>query len=645
VRTSTALTAASILLALLGTVQASTVQTSSARDGAAAGWPSYNMGYASERYSDLAQITPDNVGGLEPICETQVGEMGPFQSGLLVIGRRMYLTTPRSTLALDAVSCAVIWRHVHAQPGYNINPSNRGPAYADGRVFRGTAEGAVLALDAATGAELWKVQAGRPERGEVFSAAPIVWRGRVYIGTTGGDWGGQARVMAFDVRDGRELWRFNVIPQDGEVGADTWNLAPGAARGGGSTWSSYTLDPSSGELFVATGNPAPALAPNRRLGANLFTDALVVLDAAGGKLKWYVQPLPGDALDYDMAAAPMLYRDAHGRALVALAGKDGYLYLIDRASHRSIAQVPVTTILNRGAVPTVAGLRACPGVFGGVEWNGPALDARTKTVFVGAVDMCMMYRWHGADLGNPAASFGTTALPSTQDPIHGWVTAVDGTTGKTLWRYPAAAPIIAGLTATAGGVLLTGDSYGTFLALDAATGRELTKIDSGGTLAGGVITYEVDGRQYIAYTAGGVVRGNFVKDVIEPKVVIAALAPPGTLARRSVVRRVIEPELEPNPPPAAGGDPAQGDPARGDAAYVHGAALYANLCTLCHGPQGEGFTGPRLKGVSQRADPRPVAAIIRDPGAGMARFYPGVLSDRDVADLALFIEEWNRAAP
>jgi len=620
------------LIALLGVLQAGI-----ACGQAAVGWPSYNLGYSSERYSPLAEITPRNVGRLGPVCETQVGEMGPFQSGLLVIGRRLYLTTPRSTLALDAVTCAVIWRHVHAQPGYNINPSNRGPAYADGRVFRGTADGAVLALDAATGAQLWKVQAGRPERGEVFSAAPIVWRGRLYIGTTGGDWGGQGRVMAFDARDGHELWRFNVVPQDHEAGADTWNLAPGAARGGGSTWSSYTLDPASGELFLATGNPAPALAPNRRAGANLFTDALVVLDAASGKLDWYVQPLPGDALDYDMAAAPMLYRDARGRALVALAGKDGYLYLIDRATHRSIAQVPVTTIVDRGVVPTVAGVRVCPGAFGGVEWNGPAFDARTHTVFVGAVDMCMIYRRDGGD-GGGSASFGTTVVPSAGDPLAGWVTAVDGTSGKTLWRYHAGAPILAGLTATAGGVLFTGDSHGTFLALDSATGRQLEKIDVGGTLAGGVVTYEVDGRQYVAYAAGGVVRGSFVKDVIEPEVVIAALEPPGTVGRRAVAR-VIEPELAPNPPPpAAGGDSAPGS-AR--TAYAHGAALYANLCTLCHGPRGEGFTAPRLREVAHRADPRPVAQIIRDPGPGMPRFYPGVLSDRDVADLALFIDQWS----
>jgi alcohol dehydrogenase (cytochrome c) len=618
--------AAALLLALEGGLGAATRADQQANEEVAQGWPGYNGDYASERYSPLEQITPNNVAGLKPVCETQVGEMGSFQSGLLVVGRRLYLTTPRSTLALDATTCGVLWRHVHAGPGYTFNPSNRGPAYADGRVFRGTAQGTVLALDASTGAEIWKARGGDPQRGEMFSAAPLVWQGRVYIGTTGGDWGGQARVLAYDVRDGRELWRFDVIPKDGDPGADTWKLAPGAVRGGGSTWSSYTLDARRGELLVATGNPAPALAPDRRRGDNLYTDAVLVLDAATGKLKWYVQPIPADALDYDMAAAPMLYRDARGRERIAAAGKDGNLYLIDRASHAVVARVPVTTIANHGVVPTVEGVRACPGVFGGVEWNGPALDARHKVLFVGAVDMCMLYRWHGGNLHDPSASFGTTALPSPADASYGWVTAIDGTSGKTLWRYRAAAPVLAGVTATAGGLVFTGDSHGAFLALDAATGRVLLESRAGGALAGGVVTYAVDGKQYVAYAAGGLVRGSFVKDVIEPEVVIAALAPEGT-----VTRRVIEPELQSDPPLDRPTDPAR----------AHGAVLYARLCTLCHGARGEGVTAPRLRGVAQRADARPVGEILRDPRPGMARFYPGVLGDADVDDLARFIDDWK----
>jgi alcohol dehydrogenase (cytochrome c) len=434
--------------------------------------------------------------------------------------------------------------------------------------------------------------------------------------------------MAFDARDGHELWHFNVIPADGEPGADSWRLAAGARRSGGAVWGAYSLDPATGELFVSTGNPAPALAPGLREGANLYTDSVLALDAASGRLHWYVQATAGDALDYDLSAAPMLYADARGRRRVAAGSKDGNLYLIDRESHAIVSKVPVTTIENPTAIPTVEGVRACPGVYGGVAWNGPAFDPASGTLYVGSIDMCMIYKYHGGDLSNPAVSFGTMAFNSDApgDSIHGWVSAVDGTSGKLRWRRWTEAPVIAGVTVTGGGLVLTGDSHGRFLALDAQTGALLRSFETGGTMAGGVVTYDAGGRQYVAYASGGVVRGNLVKDVVEPKVVIAALAPAS-----HTLRRVVVPSLDPMPPASGSAAPSG----------ARGAALYARLCTLCHGPQGEGLTAPRLRGVRQRADVRSLREIIEDPKPSMARFYPGMITEADVADLAAFLEAWN----
>jgi alcohol dehydrogenase (cytochrome c) len=588
-------------------------------------WFTFNKGYDAERYSPLAQINRRNVAHLKPLCETQVGEMGSLQSGILVVGHVLYLATPRTTLALDATTCAVIWRHVHGGAASLMSPSNRGPGYAEGRIFRGTAQGELLALDATTGRELWRIAGADPARGEFFSSAPILWQGRLYIGTSGGDFGAQARMMAYDARDGRELWRFNVIPQDGEPGAETWRLPKDARRAGGAIWGSYSLDPGAGELYVSTGNPMPGLAPGLRPGDNLYTNSLLALDAATGKLRWHLQLLPNDALDYDLVSAPMLYRDAHGRPRLAVAGKDGHLNLIDGGSHRRIAKVPVTTIFNEGKIPTVEGIRICPGIYGGVAWNGPAFDPRSKIIYVGAIDMCMQEFYHGGDLTNPAASFGTMAFPSTEpkDAISGWVTAVDGTTGAIVWKYHADAAVIAGVTPTAGGIVLTGDAHGKLLALDSLTGRALLKVDTGGALAGGVVTYAVDGRQYVAYAAGGVVRGNLVESVIEPKIVVAALDPPA-----GSPKRVVIPALDVIPPASTDGPSAQ---ARGE-------SLYGELCSICHGPQGDGMTAPRLRGIDKRKDPRAVADIIKDPKPGMARFYPKVLNERDVEDIAHFLE-------
>ncbi len=591
------------------------------------GWMTYNKGYDSQRYSGLAQINTRNVSQLRPLCETELGDMGSLQSGILIVGSRLFVATPRTTVALDATTCAVLWRHVHHGATASImSPSNRGPGYGEGKIFRGTAMGELLALDATTGKEAWRVVGADPGKGEFFSSAPIVWHGRVYTGTSGGDFGSQARVMAYDSKDGHELWRFHVIPTGTEPGADTWQLAAGEHASGGAVWGSYSLDPVRGELYVVTGNPAPALAPHFRKGDNLYTNSVVVLDAATGKLRWHSQLLPNDALDYDLVAAPVLYRDALGRARLAVAGKDGNLNVLDAHSHERLFKVPVTTVLNQDKVPTVDGVHICPGIYGGVAWNGPAFDPVQKSLTVGAIDMCMQVYYHGGDMTNPAASFGTMAF-STKDPmdvISGWVTSVNGTTGEVLWKYHTEGAVLAAVTATAGGIVLTGDTYGHFLALDSHTGQALLNVATDGALTGGVVTYAVQGKQYVAYAAGGVVRGNLVKSVVAPKIVIATLdAPVGA------PRRVVIPSLD--VVPASSNDP--------HSAETRGEALYGPLCSICHGPNGEGMTAPRLRGIDQRKDQRPIATIIKDPAVGMARFYPNVLSDQDVADLTTFLEQ------
>jgi alcohol dehydrogenase (cytochrome c) len=391
-------------------------------------------------------------------------------------------------------------------------------------------------------------------------------------------------------------------------------------------WGSYSLDAARGELYVVTGNPAPALAPNFRKGDNLYTNSVLVLDAATGKLRWYSQLLANDALDYDLVAAPVLYRDGQAQARLAVAGKDGNLNILDAGSHARLFKVPVTTVLNQDKVPTVEGVHVCPGIYGGVAWNGPAFDPIQKSLMVGAIDMCMQEYYHGGDMTNPAASFGTMAFSTTDpmDVISGWVTAVNGTTGNVLWKYHTEGAVLAAVTATAGGIVLTGDTYGHFLALDSHTGQALLDVPTNGALTGGVVTYAVRGKQYVAYAAGGVVRGNLVKSVVPPKIVIATLdAPAGDL------RRVVIPSLDVLPANSTDAHSAQ----------TRGEALYGSLCSICHGAAGEGLTGPRLRGIDKRKDQRPIATIIKDPAPGMARFYPNVVSDQDVADLAAYLEQ------
>jgi len=325
------------------------------------GWAMYNKSYDGQRFAGLAQINVGNVHGLQELCRIKIAKGGSFHTGPLVVDGVMYVTTPRSTIALDARTCALRWRSLYQPEQEEVWAANRGVAYHDGRLYRGTADGRILALDARTGQVLWKTAGGDPAKGEFFSSAPIAWGKLLYIGIAGGDWGIRGRMMAFDLASGREAWRFNTVPMPHEPGAETWEIAATAQTGGGGTWGSYALDTARGEVFVPVANPAPDFAPHVRPGANLYTNSVVVLDAASGKLKWWYQLAPNDGHDYGIGAGPMLYRRSDGKDAVALAAKDGFVYVVDRATQRLLFRTATTTIENAGCrrfrPPTQCALR------------------------------------------------------------------------------------------------------------------------------------------------------------------------------------------------------------------------------------------------------------------------------------------------
>lgn len=491
-----------------------------------ANWAAYNNDPASTRYSSLAEITTQNVASLKPLCEIRLGEEGAFESGPVVIGDTMFVTTPHTTVALNATNCAVIWRSVDQPKQKDVFPVNRGVAYLDGRLFRGTPDGRLLALDAKSGKVLWDVQAGDPKIGEFLSSAPIAWNGMIFTGVAGSDWGVRGHMMAFDATTGKEKWRFYTVPMGNDAGADSWKIPETARRGGGAQWTSYTLDPQSGELFVPVANPAPDFAPESRPGDNLYTNSVVVLDANTGQLKWYYQLTPNDGFDWDLGAAPMLYTAPDGRARVALGSKDGYVYAVDRGSHKQAFRTAVTTIEVPKTPPTAQGVHACPGPLGGVEWNGPAYDPQTKMIYAGTVDWCAEYKSTKTPTYTPGQFyFGTSYSPGAADTASGWVTALDAGSGAVKWKFHAPQPVISGVTPTAGGVVFVGDVAGNFYAFDAATGKALLTYPTGGGIAGGVITYGIGGKQYVATTSGNVSRTTF-KTTGSPTIIIMALNGP-----------------------------------------------------------------------------------------------------------------------
>jgi PQQ-dependent dehydrogenase (methanol/ethanol family) len=465
-------------------------------------WPMYNRDYPGSRYSPLAQITAANAATLRPVCILQLGVPGAFMSSPVFYGGVGYVTTVRGVQAFDGATCQRKWAFTYAGGDpESAMQNNRGLALYDGKVFRGTTDGHLIALDAATGKLLWDAKVADTRLGYAVGLAPIAYRGRVYVGLSGGDLGAPGHIFAFDARTGERLWTFDAIPHPGAPGSETWGK--GLASGGGATWTSFALDPREGLLYAPIGNPAPDFLRSARPGANLYTNSVVALDAASGKLSWYVQQRPADYHDWDTAAPPVLYEE-NGRRLMAVGSKDGFVYIYDRQTHALVARTPVTTLKNTEVpLSRLHDTHVCPGWAGGVEWYGPAHHPGLKTLYVGAVDWCGAYRLEPPTGYKPGAVYleGAITMDAPQSE-RGWVYALDGTTGKPLWSYHAPGVMLAGVAPTAGDVVFAGGGDGDFLALGAKTGQVLYRFHTGGTLGGGISTYLAGGRQYVAASTG-----------------------------------------------------------------------------------------------------------------------------------------------
>jgi alcohol dehydrogenase (cytochrome c) len=322
-------------------------------------WLLPNHDYAGQRFVDLKQITSQNAAELRPVCIYQAGDVRPFHTNPLVYQGVMYVTTPSSTVALDAATCAVRWRHDWqakartadvARGGIVVNPyRSRGAALRDGKLIRSTSDGYLIALDIDTGKVVWEKHVAEAEKYELMTMAPLVYEDLIISGIGISELGVKGWIGGFRLSDGEPVWRFDTIPSEGEPGADTWKSTDDTPRGGGGVWVAPSLDAEKGLLYVAVGNPAPDFFGGERLGANLYTAAMVVLDARSGKLQWFRQFVPHDLHDWDLTVTNPLYSSVIGsarRPVMSVAGKDGILRAIDRESHEQIYQVPLTTISN-----------------------------------------------------------------------------------------------------------------------------------------------------------------------------------------------------------------------------------------------------------------------------------------------------------
>jgi alcohol dehydrogenase (cytochrome c) len=504
-----------------------TATSAASTDADPTDWPSYNRTINGDRYSPLTDITTQNVGDLKVLCTYDTEVETAFETGLVMVDGALIGTTEYDTFSLDPSTCAVNWR-AHEDYPPSILGVNRGVAHLDGAVFRGLQDGRVVAYDFKDGTKLWETTIADPSIGESVPAAPVAWDGMVWIGQAGGDYKGvKGRMYGLDARTGDIVWEFYLVPyQEGDktrgplvpnpLTGESWQTGPDIPISGGATWTHYTLDPESGEIFIPGGNPAPDYSVQVREGDNLYSGAVVVLDAKTGAYKTHYEITGKDWHDWDVSNPPILIETRGGKDMVIVTPKDGHVHGFDRKTGERLYQVPVTTMLNV-ETPFEVGKpeRFCPGSVGGAEWNSASYVPETNLILTGQVDWCFEVTMSSkeeletAPIGAPWMGMATLdPLYALGEPIqgdddwHGWVYAVDADTGEWVWRDQLNYPVVSGVTPTAGGVTFFGDVGGNFYALDSATGEKLWHSEVDGGVGGGVITYMDEGAQRLATAVG-----------------------------------------------------------------------------------------------------------------------------------------------
>jgi len=481
-------------------------------DGSAAAtdsWPMTNKSYDGHRYVPLDQITPKNVAKLKPVCVYDSGLQAQAQSTPLLYDGKIYLTAAQTTLAVDAKTCRELWRTEWALKGKALSTVNRGLAMKDGLLVRGTADGFLIALSMGDGKLVWQKQITSAEQSHYLSMPPMIVDDRILYGTAGADWGGQGWFGAFSLKDGSELWRYGVLPKEGAPGSASWGSSEALAHGGGSFWTPVSVDRGKNVVFIPSGNPAPDFYGESRPGDDIGTDTAIALDIKTGKLLWSKQFVPHDTHDWDLdQTGPLLRATINGKAhnIVMVSGKDGRLRAVDRDTSEVLYDLAISKQENVDAASSTTPTHICPGLLGGQEWSSTAFDPKRGTVFAPMVDWC------GTVLHEEAAPVHQAGVhfyggKIDQDPIdqaRGALAAIDVATGKPRWQVEAAAPMLANVTVTRSGLVFAGDLKGTLYAVDSDSGAVLLRYALPASAGGGIFSYRLGGKQYLAALSGSV---------------------------------------------------------------------------------------------------------------------------------------------
>jgi alcohol dehydrogenase (cytochrome c) len=497
-------------------------------------WLTYSGSMMSQRHSLLTEITPQNVKNLEQQWVFQARSLEKFEATPLVVDGIMYtVQAPNDVVALDPVTGRVFWTYSYS-PSPQSRPCcgrvNRGVAIAGDTLFMGTIDAHLLAIDAKNGRPLWNSAVAKAESGYAITHAPLVVKDKVIVGVAGGEFGIRGFIAAYDLRSGREVWRFYTIPGPGEPGHESWS-GDSWKTGGASVWMTGSYDPALNLTYWGIGNAGPDYNGDLRVGDNLYSSSVVALDADTGKLKWFYQHSPHDEFDYDSVQVPVLADIAFGgqpRKVMLWANRNGFFYVLDRATGQFLLGKPFVDVnwasgfdekgrpmRISGKVPTAEGTVIFPGNQGGTNWYSPSFSPRTGLFYIPSwVNYSSIYIKADAEYTEGRRFVGTSPRSligglggaktnnRRDDEGYGAVRAIDPKTGERKWEFKMNDVTDAGILTTASDLLFSGGREGYFYALDARNGELLWKANLGGAIAAGPMSYSVNGKQYIVINAG-----------------------------------------------------------------------------------------------------------------------------------------------
>jgi quinohemoprotein ethanol dehydrogenase len=638
-------------------------------------WPGYGRTFGEQHYSPLAQINDANVGKLGLAWSIDLGAGSSVTQPLAVNGTLYFAHGYGEIIAVDAASGRRLWKYdanvnAVAGPKMRLSWGMRGIAWWDGRIFFGTVDGRLIAIDTKTGKLAWSAQTTQPGDARYITGAPRVFHDMVIIGHGGGDVGTtRGYVTAYDTRTGKQLWRWYTVPGDPAKGfeneamekaAKTWSGEWWKYGGGGTVWNAFCYDPETDTIFFGTGNGESWNDKVRspQGGDNLYTSSIVALDATTGKYKWHYQINPGESWDYDAnmdLELATLTIDGQPRKVIMQAPKDGFFYVIDRLTGKLISAEPFVKVnwaskidLKTGRpvenpaarYPGGATFVMWPSPLGGHNWLPMAYSPQTRLVYIPTIEKAVAWRDEPDGSNDKPGDDPIRAIlnmyPKTDDPRDGTsaLIAWDPARQKEAWRWPTSSIAPGGAMATGGNLVFQGSLDGSFRAHAADSGKLLWSFAAQAPVLAPPISYSVNGRQYVSVLTGMGSSIEILGKVLKGKV------PDYRSQPKRLLTFVLDGKAKLPALASAGSAPVEDPDFKPDAALEEKGELgFATHCATCHGGFAIAAGGaPDLRRSAIPLSADAFASVVRDGALlanGMPRFSE--LKDTDLAVIRQYV--------